>query len=80
MTPELALECQKAIYIVQSDGRMTRAGRAILYLFATIGYRRMARLLGYVPFVWGVEVVYWLIARNRYVASRLFFTREEDGA
>ena len=80
MTPELALECEKALYIVHPDGSMTRAGRAILYLFATIGYRGMARFLGFVPFVWGVELGYWLVARNRYLASRLFFTREEDGA
>ena len=80
MTPRLALECERAIYIVHSDGSMTRAGRAILYLFETIGYRRMARFLGFAPFVWGVELGYWLVARNRYLASRLFFTREEDGA
>ena len=80
MTPELALACEKAIYIVHSDGSMTRAGRAILHLFETIGYRRTARLFGYIPFVWGVELGYWLVARNRYLASRLFFTREDDGA
>ena len=81
MTPELAMACRKAIYVVHPDGRKTRAGRAILYLFEAIGYRQMARLLARVPFVWGVEVGYWLIARNRYLASRLLFTRDEsDGA
>ena len=76
MTPELEIECHKAIYIVHPDGSMTRAGRAILYLFETIGYGRLARFLGHAPFVWGVEFGYWLVARNRYVASRIFFTRE----
>ena len=78
MTPELAVACEKALYIVHPDGQMTRAGRAILYLVETIGYPRTAHFLGSIPFVWAIEMGYWLVARNRPIASRFLFTRNES--
>lgn len=77
MTPELAAACDRALYIVHPDGSMTRAGRAILYMLGSIGHPRLARWLARAPFVWLVEAGYWLVARNRHIASRLFFTRED---
>ena len=79
MTPELAAACGRALYIVHPDGRMTRAGRAILYMIGAIGYPRLARVLAWPPFVWAVELGYWLVARNRHIASRWLFTRDDTG-
>ncbi len=78
MTPELARACDRALYIVHPDGSMTRAGRAILHMLALTGHPRLARWLAFPPFVWAVEIGYWLVARNRQIASRLFFTREDQ--
>lgn len=78
MTPELAAECDRALYVLHPDGRRTRAGRAILYMLGVIGHRRTARVLALPPLVWLVELGYWLVARNRHVASRVLFTREPD--
>jgi predicted DCC family thiol-disulfide oxidoreductase YuxK len=77
MTPELAAACDRALYIVHPDGSMTRAGRAILYMLGSIGHPRLAGWLARAPCVWAVEFGYWLVARNRHIASRLFFTRED---
>jgi predicted DCC family thiol-disulfide oxidoreductase YuxK len=76
MTPELARKCARALYVVHPDGTMTRAGRAILYMLGAIGHPVWARVLAWPPMVWAVELGYWLVARNRHVASRLFFTQE----
>lgn len=76
MTPALAEACQKALYVIRPDGEQIRAGRAILYLFGIIGYTRLARLGAQRPWVWAIEFGYWLMARNRQIASRFLFTRE----
>jgi predicted DCC family thiol-disulfide oxidoreductase YuxK len=78
MTPELAAACDRALYVVHPDGTMTRAGRAILFMLGAVGYPRTARVLGWPPLVWLVELGYWLVARNRHIASRLLFTSEAD--
>lgn len=78
MTPELARACAYAVHVQTIDGEMLRAGRAVLFLFEQVGYPRMARMLSHRPMLWAVEVGYWLIARNRYLASRLFFRKEAE--
>ena len=76
MTPALAAECARALYIVHPDGTMTRAGRAILYMLGVVGFPRIARVLAWPPLIWLVEIAYWIVARNRKLASRFLFTRE----
>jgi hypothetical protein len=49
------------------------AGRACLCVLRVIGYARLATLLSFPPFVWGIELGYWLVARNRRFFSRVFF-------
>jgi predicted DCC family thiol-disulfide oxidoreductase YuxK len=79
MTPVLAAECDRALYILHPDGSRTGSGRAILYMFGVIGHPKLARSLAWPPLVWLVELGYWLMARNRHIASKLLFTREVDG-
>lgn len=76
MTPELAAACERAVHLITPEGRMLRAGRAALYILERVGWRPFARLLSLPPFVWAVEAVYWLVARNRGLVSRFLFTRE----
>jgi predicted DCC family thiol-disulfide oxidoreductase YuxK len=73
MTPELRQACARAVHLLTPEGRMLRAGRACLWVLERIGYPVLARVLALPPLVWVVEVGYWLVARNRGLASRVLF-------
>lgn len=75
MTPELRKACKRAIHVVLPDGKILRAGRAGLFILGQSGYPILARIAGWTPFVWGVEIVYWLIARYRGKLYKWFFRR-----
>lgn len=72
MTPELYEQCQQAMHVVLPDGRVLRGGRGCLYILHTLGYRRLATVLGLRPLSWGVDLGYRLVARYRYVLARWF--------
>ncbi len=76
MTPELRLACADAIHVITADGETLRAGRAALFILEHIGWPLTARLLRLPPFVWAVELGYWIVANNRRLFSRFFFRRE----
>jgi predicted DCC family thiol-disulfide oxidoreductase YuxK len=76
MTPTLAAACEKAIHVVRADGTILRAGRACLFILERIGWGRWARLLTVPPFLWLVELGYWIVARNRSFFARFLFRRE----
>ena len=73
MSAELATACARAVHVITPDGRILRAGRASLFVLDAVGWRRLAGILGRRPFVWGVEIGYWIVARNRGLFSRVFF-------
>ena len=75
MTPELREACSGAVHVLTPEGKVLRAGRACLWVLERIGYPVLARLLALPPLVWAVELGYWLIARNRRLASRVLFRR-----
>lgn len=75
MTPELRAACGRAVHLLTPDGRMLRAGRACLWVLERIGYPLLARVLALPPLVWAFELGYWLVARNRKLASRVLFRR-----
>jgi predicted DCC family thiol-disulfide oxidoreductase YuxK len=75
MTPELRQACARAVHLLTPEGKMLRAGRACLWVLERIGYPVLARVLALPPLVWVVEVGYWLVARNRRLASRVLFRR-----
>jgi hypothetical protein len=76
LTPELAAACDRAVHVVTADGAVLRAGRAVLFILERCGWGAAARCLALPPFVWGVEAIYSLVARNRMLVSRFLFTRE----
>ncbi len=78
MTPALYAACERAIHVVKADGTVLRAGRAALYILERLGWGWRARLLALPPFVWAVELGYWIVARNRGRLAR-FVPREDDG-
>jgi predicted DCC family thiol-disulfide oxidoreductase YuxK len=75
MTPELRVACARAVHVLTPEGEVLRAGRACLWVLQRIGYPVLARVFALPPLVWVVEVGYWLVARNRGLASRLLFRR-----
>ena len=75
MTPELRAACSRAVHLITPDGRTLRAGRACLEVLRRIGFPFWASLLSIPPLVWAVELGYWLVARNRMLASRFLFRR-----
>ena len=75
MTPDLRRACARAVHLLTADGELLRAGRACLWVLQRIGYPVLARVLAVPPLVWAVELGYWLVARNRQLASRILFRR-----
>ena len=69
--PALRAACAQAVHVITPTGQVLRAGRAVLYILGQLGHPLAARALAVPPLVWGVEVGYWLVARNRRLVSRL---------
>ena len=73
MTDCLAQRCERAVQVVTPEGQILSAGRASLYVLGKVGFPRLARLGRRPPFVWGIEIGYWLVARNRQFFSKWLF-------
>ncbi len=78
MTAELRTACARAVHLVSPDGTIYSAGRAVLKALELVGYGALARVASWPPFVWFVELGYWLVARNRYFFSRFLFKRRAN--
>lgn len=73
MTPALFTACKQAVHLVQRDGTILKAGRAVLYMLEHTGMGRLARVLAHPPFLWLVELGYRVVARNRPFFGRFLF-------
>ena len=73
MTDSLARRCERAVQVVTPGGQVLSAGRASLYVLGKVGFPRLARVGRLPPFVWGVELGYWIVARNRQFFSKWLF-------
>ncbi len=73
MTDSLARRCERAVQVVTPEGQILSAGRASLYVLGKVGFPRLARMGLLPPFVWGVELGYWVVARNRQFFSQWLF-------
>lgn len=76
MTEDLRAHCARAVHVITSDGRVLRGGRAAMFILRELGFRRLGGLGGAPPLVWGVELGYRVVARNRRLFSRFMFRRE----
>jgi predicted DCC family thiol-disulfide oxidoreductase YuxK len=78
MTPVLYEACQQAVHVITAGGRIIKAGRAVMFVLAEIGYPRwLVRPFTWPPLVWFTELGYWLVARNRPFFGKFLFTQEE---
>ena len=73
MTDSLARRCERAVQVMTPEGQILSAGRASLYVLGKAGFPRLAWVGRLPPFVWGVELGYWIVARNRQLFSKWLF-------
>jgi hypothetical protein len=77
MTPALREQARKAVQVITADGDQLSAGRAVLFALEHIDWHpHIIRLLGRRPFIWLVELGYWIVARNRSFFGRFVFRGE----
>ena len=77
MTPALYHACAEAIHVITQEGKILRAGRACLFILDHLGYSLLANMGKLRPFIWFVEIGYWLVARNRKWISRCQVTLQK---
>lgn len=75
MTSEMREACKRAIHVVTADGTVLRAGRAAMFLLRHLGFPRLGQLGSLPPFVWFVELGYYIVARNRGRMYRWFLRK-----
>ncbi len=80
MTPQLREACVRAVHVIAGDGRVLRAGRAALFILERTGWKISARVLGWIPFVWGVEGAYRCVADHRRFFARFLFRKRRDNS
>jgi hypothetical protein len=77
MTPALREQARKAVQVITADGRKISAGRAILFaLKETHWHPSAVQLAAHRPFIWLVELGYWIVAHNRSFFGRFLFRSE----
>jgi hypothetical protein len=77
MTPALRAKARKAVQVITAEGHQLSAGRAILFALEEIEWHpSMVRLAGRRPFIWAVELGYWIVAHNRSFFGRFLFRAE----
>ena len=77
MTLELRDEARGAIQVITDRGQRLAAGRAMLFVFEQIGwFPSLARVAMRRPFIWLVELGYWVVAHNRSFFGRFLFRSE----
>jgi hypothetical protein len=77
MTPALREQARNAVQVMTADGRHLSAGRAVLFALEEIDWHPTAvRLAGRRPFIWAIELGYWIVARNRLFFGRFLFRSE----
>lgn len=64
-------QCRRAIQLIAPGQKPVSAGRAFLGLLSLLGWKKSAAIMSAAPFAYAVEILYWLIARNRRLIGSL---------
>lgn len=75
VTPEVRKACERSVHVIRRDGRVLRGGEACLYVGHRLGWR-WAKPVARSPLIRPVEGAYRIVADNRQIFSKFFFTRE----
>ncbi len=74
LTPKLRQQAERAVQVITPRGEQISAGRAVLFVLQQVGWRpALVRFASRRPFVWAVELGYWIVARNRSLFSKFLF-------
>lgn len=73
MTPEFSADCARAIQVVLHDGSILSAGRAVLFMWSVLGWKRTSRFFSLPPMIWLIEIAYSFVASHRSFFSRILF-------
>jgi predicted DCC family thiol-disulfide oxidoreductase YuxK len=77
MTPPLYAACEQAVHVITADGRVIKAGRAVMFILEEIGYPHwLVRPFTWPLLVWLTELGYRIVADNRPFFSKFLFTRD----
>lgn len=76
MTPALVKATEQSVHVVTTDGTILKAGRAVLYIFGKLGWRRFERFFSWGPILAIVEFFYGIVARHRIAFSKVLFVNE----
>jgi len=75
MTDQLRERAKRAVQIIEPDGTVIEAGRAVAFVLGAIGKKRIARLMMWGPFRPLTEWGYRRVANNRDFFSKFMFRK-----
>ncbi len=79
MTPQLRAACESAAHVVTARGEILRGGNAVLFVLSRVlptPLRPWARGLRRAPWIWPIEIIYSLVAKNRMRIGRFILPNE----
>lgn len=75
----LRARCRDALYVLPVEGEPLHSARALLYVGRRIGFGWITWLGWIPPILWGLELGYRYMARNRKLFARYLFRSETGG-
>ncbi len=73
MTETFRARCGRSIQLFLPGRPALSGGKAALAVLSLLGWKKTAACLSLPPLVWGVDVLYRLVARNRWFLGRVLF-------
>ena len=73
MTEAFRVRCGRSIQLFLPGRSPLSGGKAALAVLSLLGWKKTAACLSRPPLVWGIDVLYRLIARNRGFIGRVIF-------
>jgi predicted DCC family thiol-disulfide oxidoreductase YuxK len=80
LSPRVRAACAHSVHLKRRDGRLLKAGRAVLFALEKTAASRLEaalwRLLRQMPFIFPIEIGYAYVASHRLLISKYFFRAE----
>ena len=73
MNPAMRDAAARALHVIEPDGTVHTASKAVLHVYEHLGWRVSTAVLGTPPLSWGVEGAYRVFANNRRFFARWIF-------
>lgn len=76
ISPQLRAACQESVHVIQTNGEILKAGRAMLFCLRFTRWHRLARIGEWPLILPFIEIGYAWVARHRGLVSRWIFVDE----